>query len=63
MNPPRPGEPVSREDAADNLREQAASFRRLAMTARTDSGSAALKAIAEEFDTDARRIDPRSLRR
>jgi hypothetical protein len=56
-------EALSREDAADGLREQAASYRRLARTARTESGSAALKAIAEEFDTDARRIDPRSLRR
>ena len=56
-------QPVSREDAAEGLREQAASFRRLAKCARTDSGSAALAALAEEFDTDARRIDPRSERR
>ena len=56
-------ERVSREDAAEGLREQAASFRRLAKCARTDSGSAALAALAEEFDTDARRIDPRSERR
>lgn len=56
-------EPVSREDAAEGMREQAASFRRLAKCARTDSGSAALAALAEEFDTDARRIDPRSERR
>lgn len=58
MNPP-----VSREDAADGLREQAASYRRLATRARTGSGSTALKAVAEQFDTDARRIDPRSERR
>jgi hypothetical protein len=56
-------EPVSREDAAEGLREQAASFRRLARCARTDSGSVALAALAEEFDTDARRIDPTSERR
>ena len=56
-------EPLSREDAADGLREQAASYRRLAKCARTDSGSIALTALAEEFDTDARRIDPRSERR
>ena len=56
-------EPISREDAAEGMREQAASFRRLAKCARTDSGSAALAALAEEFDTDARRIDPRSERR
>ena len=54
---------ITREDAAEGLREQAASFRRLARTARTASGSAALDALAEEFDTDARRADPRSLRR
>jgi hypothetical protein len=56
-------EPISREDAAEGMREQAASFRRLAKCARTDSGSAALAALAEEFDTDARRTDPRSERR
>jgi len=56
-------EPVSREDAAEGMREQAASFRRLAKSARTESGSAALEALAEEFDTDARRTDPNSERR
>jgi hypothetical protein len=45
------------------MREQAASFRRLAQSARTDSGSAALKAMAEEFDSDAHRLDPGSERR
>ena len=54
---------ISREDEADGMREQAASFRRLARTARTPTGSAALNALAEEFDTDAMRTDPRSLRR
>jgi len=58
MNPP-----ISREDAADSLREQAASCRRLSKRARTASGSTALNSVAEQFDTDARRIDPRSLRR
>jgi hypothetical protein len=56
-------ERISREDAADDLREQAASYRRLAKRARTSSGSTALKAVAEQFDTDARQIDPRSTRR
>ena len=56
-------DPVSREDAADDLREQAASCRRLARRARTDAGSTALTHVAEQFDTDARHIDPRSLRR
>lgn len=54
---------VSREEAADLLREQAASLRRLSNRARTPSGSTALKGVAEQFDTDARRIDPLSLRR
>jgi len=53
----------SREDAADDLREQAASCRRLAKRARTSSGASALQGVAEQFDTDARRIDPRSMRR
>jgi hypothetical protein len=56
-------QPMSREDAADGLREQAASCRRLSKRARTPSGSDALKAVADQFDTDARRIDPRSFRR
>jgi hypothetical protein len=56
-------EPVSRQDAAEGLREQAASCRRLARRARTDAGSNALGALAEQFDTQARRMDPRSERR
>jgi hypothetical protein len=55
--------PESREDAADSLREQAASYRRLANRARTPSGLSALHAVAQQFDTDASRMDPRSLRR
>jgi len=53
--------PLSYEDAADGLREQAASFRRLARRARTGSGWTALLAAAVQLDTDASRIDPRSL--
>jgi hypothetical protein len=53
-------ERLSRVDAADELREQAASCRRLAKRARTRSGSSALTAVAERFDDDARRIDPAS---
>ena len=56
-------EPTSREDAAEGMREQAASFRRLAKSARTESGSLALTAMADEFDNDARRINPSSKRR
>lgn len=53
----------SREDAADALREQAASCRRLALRAHTFGGLRALHAVAEQFDVDARRIDPLSFRR
>lgn len=55
--------PVSREEAADGLREQAASYRRLSKRARTEAGVNALNRVAETFDEDARRIDPRSVRR
>ena len=51
---------MSREDAADGLREQAASCRRLAKRARTESGAMALGVVAQQFDSDARMIDPRS---
>ena len=56
-------EGVSRREAADDPREQAASCRRLARRARTGAGGTALQAVAEQFDTDARRIDPLSLPR
>ena len=56
-------DPMSREEAADGLREQAASCRRLSKRARTDAGSKALNTVAEHFDDDARRIDPHSERR
>lgn len=54
---------MSRGEAADELREQAASCRKLAIRARTPIGSCALAAVAEYFDADARRIDPHSERR
>jgi len=54
---------ISRHDAADGLREQAASCRRLARRAKTQAGGNALEAVADQFDTDARRIDPLSLPR
>ena len=56
-------ESMTREDAADGLREQAASCRRLAKRAVTPNGATALGAVADQFDTDARRIDPGSVRR
>jgi len=52
-----------RSDTADELREQAASCRKLAGRARTTGGASALKTVAEQFDDDARRIDPLSERR
>jgi len=53
----------TRQEAADELREQAASCRRLAVRARTRAGTAALTTLADHLDTDARRIDPNSLRK
>ena len=53
-------ERMTRTDAADELREQAASCRRLARRARTKGGTSALNSVAEQFDDDARRIDPAS---
>lgn len=54
---------LSRGEAADELREQAASCRRLAKRARTTGGLSALTAVADQFDDDARRIDPTSSKR
>ena len=55
-------EPLTRSEAADSLRNQASSCRRLARKARTGSGSLALTTVADQFDDDARRIDPSSER-
>ena len=49
---------ISRGEAAEELREQAISCRRLAIRARTTAGTAALIKVADFFDADARRIDP-----
>jgi len=54
---------ASRADAAEELREQAASCRRLAKRARTTDGLSALAKVAAQFDDDARRLDPMSYRR
>ena len=56
-------ERLTRGEAAEELREQAASCRRLAKRARTTGGLSALTAVADQFDDDARRIDPRSYKR
>jgi hypothetical protein len=54
---------ININEAADELREQAASCRRLAGRAVTPKGASALVAAAAYFDADARHIDPRSERR
>ncbi len=51
----------SSADAADDLREQAAACRRLALNARTVNGSEALRAAARQFDLDAVRIGPEAI--
>ena len=48
---------MSRGEAADELREQSMSCRRLAGRARTAAGSRSLIEVADYFDADARRID------
>jgi hypothetical protein len=48
----------TRAEAADDLRGQAASCRKLALKARTHGGSEALRTAAHQFDNDAARIDP-----
>ena len=50
--------PPSRAEAANGLREQAASCRRLATQARTQPGSTALNALADHYDSYASRLDP-----
>jgi hypothetical protein len=54
---------ISREEAADQLRAEAASCRRLAGRARTEKGFWALTTFANQFDSNASRIDPLSERR
>ena len=66
MDPPDPSDPDAnsmRSDAADALRGQAATCRRLAVRALTAAGSTALGLLGEHFDDQARRIDPNSERR
>ena len=48
-------ERLYRSEAANELREQAAPYRRLAKTARTTRGSSALTRVGGQFDDDARR--------
>ena len=49
--------------AAEGLREQAASYRRLAVVARTRAGRFSIEALGDHFDEQARKLDPLSERR
>lgn len=48
---------LSRDEAADQLRDQALSCRRLARNSRTAIGSTALLTVASQFEDDAFRIE------
>lgn len=48
----------SRSHVAENLRDQAASYRRLAAVARTSAGTKLLGELADNFDEQARKLDP-----
>lgn len=48
---------LSCDEAADQLREQASSCRNLARNARTELGSTALLTAANQFESDASRLD------
>ena len=52
-----------RSGRAAGLRDQAASYRRLAMVARTRAGTKSLGELADNFDEQARKLDPSSQRR
>jgi len=58
-----PGAELSRSNIAEGLREQAASYRRLAAVARTKAGTRSLGELADTFDERARKLDPSSQRR
>ena len=65
MIPKEPSESESDSgmpDSADQLREQAAACRRLAVNARTRAGSKALDDLGEHLDDRARKMDPSSQR-
>jgi hypothetical protein len=53
----------SRSDSADQLREQAAACRRLALNARTRAGTKALEGLGDHLDERARKLDPSSMKR
>ena len=55
--------PDPRRGSADQLRDQAAACRRLALNARTRAGTKALDDLGDHFDESARKIDPSSQRK
>jgi len=52
---PRPD--IDRSNIVENLRGQAASYRRLAAVARTGAGTKSLGDLADTFDERARKLD------
>lgn len=56
------GSNLNRSNLAESLREQAASYRRLASVARTSAGIKSLGELADTFDERARKLDPSSER-
>lgn len=67
LDSPIDGAPLApthfRQESAEQLREQAAACRRLALKARTRAGNKALDALGDHFDDRARQLDPSSQRR
>ena len=55
--------PPAHGDTAQNLREQAASCRRLSAQSRTRAGARALVELGDHFDEQASKLDPSSQRR
>jgi hypothetical protein len=53
----------SHSNIAAGLREQAASYRRLAVVARTSAGTKSLAELADAFDMRAQKLDPPRQRR
>ena len=51
---------LNRSNLAESLREQAASYRRLAAVARSSAGTKSLGELADTFDERARKLDPQS---
>lgn len=54
---------LNRSNLAASLRDQAASYRRLAAVARTSAGTKSLGELADTFDERARKLDPSSERK